>query len=160
MLGICALSLITLSCNRVAKRPPGRIKAPLSVKCSSATGCIDCYDRIGNNNDVCLLPLSWLKGMAENHPPILVHHKDVLVWIGDGGENLNVSDLTGAQCDNEHQPDNNAPPKPTEIPTDNGTPVVYASVKADKGYEKHCYKHNIDYGGSSPLDPHVYVGDQ
>ena len=135
------------------------LPSPNPTSCLTAGTCTPCPVWLATNT--CELTVSYLKSLTGEHLPILVHRKTVIVWFGDHKENLNVKDLTGADCKDEHQPNPKAPAKPTEKLVNNGSDYVVALIKDNSKYEKFCYKHNITYTdntGTYPIDPHIYVG--
>lgn len=128
------------------------------VACSYSGGCIDCDQWIGKST--CQLSVTFLTQMPETHKPVRVYRKTRLLWVGDHGEILTVSDLTGTDCGDDHHPDPKAPKAPTENLQFNGSDFVFASVRDDQKLEKYCYKHNISYtdgSGKHTIDPHIYV---
>lgn len=154
---ITYILVVSIACNRNQGGAPD-VKHAKKVACSATGGCIDCPNYVGKNT--CEFSVSDMNSAGTGHLPIYLHHKERILWVGNNGEILTVSDLTGADCQSE-QPNNSAPAQPTENLQFNGSDFVFASIKDNKKYDTFCYKQNITYtdtSGSHTIDPHIYIG--
>ena len=131
---ITSVLVVSIACNRnrgaVAGAPQSK-----AVACSATGGCIECPNPVGKNT--CELSVKYMNSAGAGHSPIYLHHKERILWVGDNGETLTVSDLTGADCQSE-QPNNNAPAQPTENLQFNNSDFVFASIKDNKKYDTFC----------------------
>jgi hypothetical protein len=129
----------------------------------------ECETLVGKNNDVCIIPISYLLSMTTGGRPdtnaLEVHHKDTIVWYGDHGESIEVQQMTGADCSKHapgDPPDN--PPYGSDPLLVDITPVspnlTYAHITDNPKNDRYCYKTNINVttldGKKIPIDPHTF----
>lgn len=120
----------------------------------------DCDILIGQNNDICVIPISYLRKMmqpGQDDYALEVHHKDTIIWYGDGGESLDVQPIGGADCPGL----SDAPQSGTNLTDTISSPGVlqFSQVPDDKGRDNYCYKTKVNVtvnGKTTPLDPHMF----
>lgn len=124
----------------------------------------DCPIRTGPNK-TCIIPISYLTDMTSGgtDTAIEVHRKDIIKWIGDNGETIDVQPMSGMVCSDHTKPD---PPQGdpsligpvTSVGTGN---IQYAQVTENPKNDLYCYKTNIKVtlnGQTTVIDPHIFDG--
>lgn len=125
------------------------------------------------NNDTCVLPISYLRRMAQPGQDTYayeVRHDDKIIWFGDAGESLDVQPLKPVACSNSTPP----PPGTTSLTDTISPPAVLqiGHVRGDPGnddsaHDFYCFKTtvNVTVGvppntTTTPIDPHIFNAGQ
>lgn len=125
---------------------------------------VDCPTIAGNNNDVCIIPISYLEGMSgASDYGIVVHRNWTIVWYGDQGETLNVQQLPGRDCI-KHGDEDSPDPNDKNL-TGAISPVAVLQFAQITGNPKHdgvCFKTTVTVtpknGTPTTYDPHMFNG--
>lgn len=117
------------------------------------------------NNDTCVIPISYLRTMAQGQDnyALEVHHGDKIIWFGDHGESLDVQPLQGMPCPNSTGPsstiyllDTISPPGALQVGHVGGDPG-----NDDQEHDLYCYKTIVKIAGqTNPIDPHMFNAGQ
>lgn len=123
---------------------------------------VDCPTIAGQNNDVCIIPISYLEGMSgASDYGIVVHRNWTIVWYGDQGETLNVQPLPGRDCVKHGDEDAPDPNEKNLTPTISPQGVVqFAQVTSNTKHYGHCFKTTVivtpKNGTPTTYDPHMF----
>jgi hypothetical protein len=122
----------------------------------------DCEILVGQNNDVCIIPISYLRNMTQpggQDTAIEVHRKYTLIWYGDGGESLDVQPLPGVDC-SKHAPDPPSPSSPNLTGQISSPGVLQVAQVTDApDHDLYCYKTTVKVtlnGQTTQIDPHIF----
>jgi hypothetical protein len=154
--------------SKMARTPGAKHNRPDHHKPPKYVNTQECDNLVGQNSDICIIPISYIRNMSnpgQDTFALEVRHNDTIVWVGDGGELLNVHPLQGVDCVDQ-SPD---PPSSSPYLTDGPFPAVTAGTTAgsvqfghvllDPKHVGYCFKTIVDVtvnGKTTPLDPHMF----